>query len=261
MGDNLCFVAGTEIKTDEGYKNIEEIHAGDLVYAKNTETGEEGYKEVVRVFVKDSDELIHLTIGDEEITTTSSHPFYVVGEGFVEAGELEIGDEVETADGERLFVTDIRYEYLDVPVTVYNFEVADWHTYYVSDEDVLVHNVCHTEVSRKQALTQIKRDLGIAKNQHPVSQKMVTLRDKNKNPIVRNGKIVKSREMTYYVKGFRDQSGTPIDKVVIQDHSNGHDYGGKGDQPSHYNVRPITNVNNGSVLGIKDHYYFDYRNK
>ena len=26
---------------------------------------------------------------------------------------------------------------------VYNFEVADWHTYYVTGENVLVHNTCH----------------------------------------------------------------------------------------------------------------------
>ena len=158
LGDNTCFVAGTEIKTDEGYRNIEDIHAGDLVYAKNTETGEEGYKEVVRVFVKESDELIYLTVGDEEITTTPSHPFYVVDKGFVEAVELEIGDEVETADGERLFVTDIRYEYLDVPVTVYNFEVADWHTYYVSDEDVLVHNVCGETILPTEATHEAARN-------------------------------------------------------------------------------------------------------
>ena len=29
------------------------------------------------------------------------------------------------------------------PIKVYNFEVVDWHTYFVSDEDVLVHNTCY----------------------------------------------------------------------------------------------------------------------
>ena len=33
-------------------------------------------------------------------------------------------------------------EWLEEAITVYNFEVADYHTYYVGDEDVLVHNKC-----------------------------------------------------------------------------------------------------------------------
>ena len=33
-------------------------------------------------------------------------------------------------------------EWLEEAVEVYNFEVADYHTYYVGDGDVLVHNKC-----------------------------------------------------------------------------------------------------------------------
>ena len=36
----------------------------------------------------------------------------------------------------------LKKEYLTEPVTVYNFEVEDWHTYYVSDKEILVHNMC-----------------------------------------------------------------------------------------------------------------------
>ena len=31
---------------------------------------------------------------------------------------------------------------MESPVTVYNFEVEDFHTYYVSDSAILVHNEC-----------------------------------------------------------------------------------------------------------------------
>lgn len=31
---------------------------------------------------------------------------------------------------------------LDTPVTVYNFEVEDWHTYFVGSNKILVHNKC-----------------------------------------------------------------------------------------------------------------------
>jgi len=66
----------------------------------------------------------------------------VEGEGFKAAGELEEGEYVQTADGEILQVFKVQKEYLEEPVTVYNFEVEDWHTYYVSEEEVLVHNTC-----------------------------------------------------------------------------------------------------------------------
>ena len=142
IADGVCFVAGTEVKTEEGRKAIEEIEAGDRVYAKDTETGEEGYKEVVRVFRKETKELIHLWIGESRIDTTPNHPFWIEGYGFREAGELQEGDKVLTADGEVLTVARVELEVLEEPVRVYNFEVADWHTYYVSEEEVLVHNTC-----------------------------------------------------------------------------------------------------------------------
>ena len=142
IADGVCFVAGTEVKTEEGRKAIEEIEAGDRVYARNTETGEEGYKEVVRVFRKETKELIHLWIGNTKIDTTPNHPFWIEGYGFREAGELQEGDKVLAADGEVLTVARVELEMLEEPVRVYNFEVADWHTYYVSEEEVLVHNTC-----------------------------------------------------------------------------------------------------------------------
>ena len=49
---------------------------------------------------------------------------------------------VETAEGTLLPVISVSREQLAEPVTVYNFEVEDWHTYYVSEEEVLVHNDC-----------------------------------------------------------------------------------------------------------------------
>ena len=110
IADGVCFVAGTEVKTEEGRKAIEEIEAGDRVYAKDTETGEEGYKEVVRVFRKETKELIHLWIGESRIDTTPNHPFWIEGYGFREAGELQEGDKVLTADGEVLTVSRVELE-------------------------------------------------------------------------------------------------------------------------------------------------------
>ena len=151
VGEWGCFVAGTPVKTEDGQKNIEEIKAGERVYAKNTETGEEGYKEVVRVFVKEVNKLVHLQIGETKIDTTTNHPFWVVGYGFKEAGDLGTGEKVLTATGEIKTITGVEVEELETPVTVYNFEVKDWHTYYVSELEVLVHNMCEVAGNTKSA--------------------------------------------------------------------------------------------------------------
>lgn len=64
-------------------------------------------------------------------------------------GELEAGDIIRTTDGENLSILKVEIEELEEPVLVYNFEVADFHTYYVSDFGVLVHNMCMVKKSGK----------------------------------------------------------------------------------------------------------------
>lgn len=36
---SCCFVAGTQVITEDGYKNIENAELGENLWAKNTETG------------------------------------------------------------------------------------------------------------------------------------------------------------------------------------------------------------------------------
>jgi hypothetical protein len=137
-----CPIAGTKILTDTGNKSIEEIKVGEKVLSKNVETGEQGYKEVKQVFVREVDTLYHVKINGTTITNTDEHPYWVVGKGWVEAKDLEKDDQVVLASGEKAAVESVTKEKLDTPVKVYNFEVADWHTYFVAELGVLVHNDC-----------------------------------------------------------------------------------------------------------------------
>ena len=50
-------------------------------------------------------------------------------------------------------VEQVQHEILEAPITVYNFEVADFHTYYVGDSGVLVHNMC----AKKRDIQQINQ--------------------------------------------------------------------------------------------------------
>ena len=123
---------------------IEDIEVGDYVLAEDTETGEREYKEVLKVFVSQTNKLVHVTTVDDDlettINTTDNHPFYVEGKGWVPAIELEAGDVLRTADGSIEVVSNVEVDYLDKPVLIYNLEIEGYHTYFVSDENVLVHN-------------------------------------------------------------------------------------------------------------------------
>ena len=137
---SACFTEETLIFTSEGYKQIKDIEVGEEVYSRNPDAGEQGLKRVLNVFVKDIKELVHLKVREREIKTTLEHPFWVEGTGWVDAGDLKPGDRLVMYSGEILEVEEVFVEYLDKPIKVYNFEVEDWHTYFVSDYNVFVHN-------------------------------------------------------------------------------------------------------------------------
>lgn len=135
-----CFVAGTLIHIPFGLAAIETIKTGDQVISTNPETFKVAEKKVVETFVRETNELVHLTINGELIQTTTDHPFYVKNRGFVNAVELQIGDELLDSVGNALIVEDTLLEICVPAVTVYNFEVEDFHTYHVGMLGILVHN-------------------------------------------------------------------------------------------------------------------------
>lgn len=135
-----CFVAGTLVATATGLIAIECIRVGDKVIATDPDTMERAEKTVLETYVRETNEVVHLTINGEVVTSTLDHPFYVQDAGFVGAGDLYIGDKLLDAEGNTLLVEDVKTEKLDVPVKVYNFKVDEFHTYHVGEASVFVHN-------------------------------------------------------------------------------------------------------------------------
>ena len=168
----VCFIKGTEIKTETGMTEIENVAVGTIVWAMNPDTGEVALKEVVRTFVNEADELVHVSVGGEEIVCTPSHPFYSPVEGWIKAADLRAGDILVKLNGAYIVVEQVQHELLETPVKVYNFEVSDFHTYYVGECAVLVHNLC----SQRAAMRAAKRSVNISMSQKPDSvmpQKMI----------------------------------------------------------------------------------------
>ena len=140
-----CFAAGTLVKTEEGYKAIEEIEVGDKVWSWDEATGEQALKTVVQLFRNEKDVLVHIDAAGEEIQTTLGHPFYVAGKGWVKAGELKSGDVLKLYDGKEAEIGSV-YIKDSKPVLTYNFEVEDSHTYYVTQSEILCHNSCYKTI-------------------------------------------------------------------------------------------------------------------
>ena len=143
-----CFIEGTVVLTAIGNKNIEDIEIGDKVWAYDEETGEKALKKVVQLFRNTTDKWIHLlfknneTQVEEEFVCTPRHPFYVNNLGWVEADKLLENDEVLLYNNTKATLISKETELLEIPEATYNFEVEDYHTYFVGKERVLVHNEC-----------------------------------------------------------------------------------------------------------------------
>ena len=135
-----CFIAGTYVLALDGFKRIEDIVAGDKIMAADPDTFEIAEKTVLETYVRQVDKLVHITINGEEIVTTDNHPFYVQGRGFIEAGNLLIGDKLVSSIGEDLLIENYNIEETENLVDVYNFQVEDFHTYFVGECFVWVHN-------------------------------------------------------------------------------------------------------------------------
>ena len=132
-----CFPAGTKINTAVGLKNIEDIKVGDKVWSYNELTGETGLQEIVRTMVRESDHTIELYTEEEIIETTAEHPF-LTENGWKDAAELQTGDRIKSRNEEDIEIKDVKFSYK--PRKVYNFEVSNWHTYFVGALQWLVHN-------------------------------------------------------------------------------------------------------------------------
>lgn len=142
MTSNHSFVAGTVVATISGFIAIENIQEGDYVLSEDPETKDVTYKRVLETYINDAYELIHLNIDGEELVTTPAHPFYVKNVGFVVAGDLEEGAILVDSEGNELHLLIKKWEHLQSPIPVYNFAIEDYHTYFVGQNEVFVHNVC-----------------------------------------------------------------------------------------------------------------------
>ncbi len=110
-------VAGTDLVTKDDYKASEDITVGDEVYELLLDTGD---------------------ATPSRLTVSETHPFYVPARGWVASQSLNPGDVIETDTSSASVV--ISLNDMHRREATYNFTVDEFHSYYVSQDRVLVHN-------------------------------------------------------------------------------------------------------------------------
>ncbi len=137
-----CFRGSTPVWTDIGPRAIETIRPGDRVLAQHIGTGELAYKRVEQVTKRNPTPMMKIAVGDEEILSTLGHPFWVIGQRWTMAKHLEEGCLLHTVSGplpiakvEQIPAAKEWYEFS------YNLQVADFHTFFVGENQVLVHHL------------------------------------------------------------------------------------------------------------------------
>ncbi len=124
-------------------KPVEKIEAGDSLAARNQYNKKTQWRLVLQTFATPEKEAVHVEIEHtdgvrETISCTTEHPFYVTDKGWCGANGLQSGDSLELLYGGRSKVVAVVAD--PEKHTVYNFEVADDHTYFVGERGIWVHN-------------------------------------------------------------------------------------------------------------------------
>jgi hypothetical protein len=99
--------------------------------------------------------------GHARLTTvgvTEEHPWRTSAGAWVETRDLSPGTRLVSAGGARVVVVSLKNT--NHVEATYNFEVADFHTYFVGPEGLWVHNSCAPEKFAKQMAKRIEKALG-----------------------------------------------------------------------------------------------------
>lgn len=137
-----CFKKNTKVLTNKGYINIQDIKVNDLVVSYNIDSNKNEYSKVIKTFEhKDTKDYLYKIVSNSiVIEATSKHPI-CINNGkmeYIEAEKIKISDKLVDLDGNKHLVDKI--EFNEIVDTFYNLEVENNHNYYVTKNNILVHN-------------------------------------------------------------------------------------------------------------------------
>ncbi len=141
-----CFIPGTLVWTESGVVPIEQVQVGDRVFSQDPDTGELALKLVEQVTAgQAASNLAEVTIDGQTIYPTLGHVMWVNGQGWRIAKRLNPGSHVHGLTG-AMVVDAVRW--LPSPPVVHNLIVNDFHTYFVGQKGILVHDITYRRPTR-----------------------------------------------------------------------------------------------------------------
>ena len=258
VGVKQCFKEGTLVAClnengEEVRKPIETVAVGTLVLAYDEATGEKAYKPVVQLFKNETKRWCTVTVEadgqEEQIVSTPGHKYYLpnntenreiglqqehesyitLSEKWVSACKLKAGDKVLLSDGKYGIIVSVKIEELETPETTYNFEVEDFHTYFVGENEVLTHNKCTPNSAKRYLAEEIAKKYDISVDEfHNDIKPEILKRVKPKYNVGKNPDIALNRvgDIAYqgakgspFSKGFQDTGLNIVD--IINDFHGG----------------------------------------
>ncbi|WP_410472362.1 polymorphic toxin-type HINT domain-containing protein [Faucicola mancuniensis] len=216
---NCSFRGDMEVRTINGYKSINEIQIGDMVWSKNEKTGLMGYQKVLHTMNSIDPDTTYVTITDshghsQQIVSDSLHPYFSsygndinpakpsIGKEYhgdiknaywINAGDLKKGYKVLGSNGEWQVISEVYT--VKTPLNSYNLEVNTDHTFFVKGigglDGVWVHNKnCFTahgdnptvEIIDGHQVTYSDYQIGLDLNKQPIMKRIPT--------ITQDGKII-----------------------------------------------------------------------
>ncbi len=169
-----CFTGDTQILVPSmvgGMTSvaIKDITNDDYVYSYDFDSGKLIPAKVLETYVHETNLLLEITIDNEILTTTPTHPFWCVNKnGWVEAGTLRCGDTLLSNEQKEIIVDKVAIRLVEKPILVYNLNVEGCHNYYVASNNELkvfcvVHNECWNTTRKNYWKQQSKNPLNTGK--------------------------------------------------------------------------------------------------
>lgn len=138
------FVAGTLVKTPEGYSAIESLSVGDFVMSCDFEGGCVE-RRVLAIHQKQASRYLEINVAGEKIGVGYSHMLFSAEKNFwTNATSIEASSILLNAQNQNMTVSGT-HPVLET-VTLYSLSVEQFQNYFVSKADILVHNYTMAEL-------------------------------------------------------------------------------------------------------------------
>jgi len=162
---DVCFASfpvNTPVWTASGQVPIGAVDTGDAILSRNSIDGTQRAQNVTAVKEREASDLINFCIagdgGSDDLVVTPNHPFFIEGRGWVSSEDVRRGDRVAGAGGTWSTVTSATRFESPTPTRVASVEVGGYHSYFVGEQKLWVHNAkCEKRVTRSARASSLKK--------------------------------------------------------------------------------------------------------